>query len=73
MTNDKEDLRVKFHFAGRTNSIITPTLFRQANQAADCLARLGSQEEELIITSNVSFAAREFVLVDVMGVSHIRT
>lgn len=59
---NKEDLRVKFHFAGRTNSTITH-IFRQANKAADCLARLGSQQEEkLIVTSNVPFAAREFRL-----------
>lgn len=35
--------------------------YSQANQSVDCLAGLGSQEEEeLIVTTNVPIAAREF-------------
>ncbi|XP_058208318.1 uncharacterized protein LOC131321348 [Rhododendron vialii] len=59
--------------AGGTNSIITH-IYRQANQTADCLARLGSQQEDdLIVTSSIPFAAREFALADAMGVGHLRT
>lgn len=48
-------------------------LYRQANQMADCLARLGSQQVEvLVVTSRVPLAAREFVLVDAFGVGHLR-
>lgn len=49
-----------------TNATISH-IFRQANQLADCLARLGSQQEEKLIVT------REFVLADVMGVGHLRT
>ncbi|KAI8552070.1 hypothetical protein RHMOL_Rhmol06G0235800 [Rhododendron molle] len=43
-------------------------------QEGNCLARLGSQQDEdLIVTANVSLAAREFVLVDALGVGHLRT
>lgn len=56
---------------GRTNATISH-IFRQANQSADCLAHVGSQqEEELIVSRNVPFAAREFVLADAMGVGHL--
>lgn len=48
-------------------------IYRQANQTADCLARLGSQQEDdLIVTRNVPLAAREFVMSDALGVGHLR-
>lgn len=56
------------HIAVRTNSIITH-IFRQANQVADCLTRLGSQQEkEFIVTRNMPLAAREFVLVNCLTI-----
>lgn len=58
---------------GRTNSIITH-IYRQANQTADCLARLGGQQQdELIVTSSIPFASREYARADAMGVGHLRT
>lgn len=61
--------------ASRTNSTISH-IYRQANhQTADCLARLGYQQEEelIVVTSRVSFATCEFVIADAMGLGHIRT
>ncbi|KAI8552075.1 hypothetical protein RHMOL_Rhmol06G0236300 [Rhododendron molle] len=45
--------------------------FKFKKQECNCLARLGSQQDEdLIVTTN---ATREFVLVDTLGVGHLRT
>lgn len=56
-----------------TNSSVSH-IFRQANQTADCLAQLGSQQEEdLILTRDVPGAAREFVIDDALGVGRLRT
>lgn len=49
-------------------------IFRQANQTADCLAHLGfQQEEDLIVTRNVPFPVREFVMANALGVGNLRT
>lgn len=57
--------------AGRASSSINH-IFHQAD--ADSLALLGSQQEEdLIVTKNDLFTAKEFTLADAMGVGHIRT
>lgn len=58
--------------ATRTNTSITH-IYRQANQTTDCLARLGSQQEDSIVTINVPHTTREFVIADSLGVGHNRT
>ncbi|KAI8570553.1 hypothetical protein RHMOL_Rhmol01G0043500 [Rhododendron molle] len=59
--------------AARTKSTIA-YIYRLASQTADCLARLGSeQDEDLIVSSSIPFAAREFALAAAMGVGHLRT
>ncbi|KAI8570556.1 hypothetical protein RHMOL_Rhmol01G0043800 [Rhododendron molle] len=59
--------------AARTNSTIT-YIYRLPNQTTDCLARLGSQQDEdLIVLSSIPFAAREFALAAAMSVGHLRT
>lgn len=46
---------------------------KQTNQTVDCLARLGSQQDQdLVVSSTIPFAVREFALVDAMGVGHLR-
>lgn len=56
-----------------TSSTITH-IFRQANQTADCLARLGSRlGEDLIVTRNFPLAVREFVITAALGVEHLGT
>ncbi|KAI8552068.1 hypothetical protein RHMOL_Rhmol06G0235600 [Rhododendron molle] len=46
--------------------------FKFKKQEGNCLARLGSQQDEdLIVPAIVFMAAREFVLVDVLGVDHL--
>lgn len=53
--------------ATRTNTSITH-IYREANQTADCLARLGSQQEDSIVTINLPHTTREFVIADSLGV-----
>ncbi|XP_058189471.1 uncharacterized protein LOC131307071 [Rhododendron vialii] len=58
--------------AAWTNSSVVH-IYRQANQTADCLARLGSQQNQnLVVSSSIPFAVREFALADAMGVGHLR-
>ncbi|XP_058185614.1 uncharacterized protein LOC131302837 [Rhododendron vialii] len=67
-----EDFKEARRVAAGTNSSFSH-IFRQANQTVDCLAHLGSQQEDdLIVTRNVPFAAREFVMADALGVGHLR-
>lgn len=49
-------------------------IFRQANQTADWLARLGAEQyESLVVTEQVPLTAREYVIADCLGVGHLRT
>lgn len=57
-----------------TNSTVSHIFVKLISERTVRLARLGSQQEEdLIVTRNVPGAAREFVIVDALGVGHLRT